>query len=171
MTSTSWSSVPVSRGWRPPASLPRPGAVVRSWKPGTGLVVESGPQRPGRTSRSTSVHTWIHGSDGNPVYDEAVRLGLATTVLDVGSSGRLAPPVLYSAGGFRIDEDPIEQRVAAVIRQLERVADTGGSGSIAMRAGLDELPPRLRDLARQPEVAASLADYAGDSGRPPRIWR
>jgi monoamine oxidase len=108
--------------------------------------------------------SWIHGSDGNPVYDEAERLGLATTVFDVGSSDGAGSYVLYSAEGFRIDEDPIAQRVAAVIRQLERAADTGGSGSIAMRAGLDELPPRLRDLARQLEVAASLADYAGDYG-------
>ena len=108
--------------------------------------------------------SWIHGSDGNPVYDEANRLGLATTVFDVGSPDGAGSYVLYSAGGFRIDEDPIEGRVAAVIRQLERAADTGGSGSIAMRAGLDGLPPRLRDLARQPEVAASLTDYAGDYG-------
>lgn len=51
-----------------------------------------------------------------------------------------------------------------MIRGLERVADTGDAGRIALRAGLDDLLPRLRDLARQPEVAAALVEYAGDYG-------
>jgi monoamine oxidase len=108
--------------------------------------------------------SWIHGSDGNPVYREVVRLGIPTTIFDVGSSDGDGSSVLYSADGRRIDEDPIEKRVEAVVRGLERVADTGDAGRIAMRAGLDDLPPRLRDLARQPEVAAALAEYAGDYG-------
>lgn len=108
--------------------------------------------------------SWIHGSDGNPIYDEANRLGLATTVFDVGSSDGSGSYVLYSDRGIRLDEDPIEERVDAVIRGLERVAEADEAERIAMRAGLDDLPPRLRDLARQPEVAASLADYAGDYG-------
>ena len=108
--------------------------------------------------------SWIHGSDGNPIYDEANRFGLDTTVFDVGSSDGSGSYVLYAANGIRLDEDPIERRVDAVIRGLERFAETGEAGRIAMRAGLDGLPPRLRDLARQPEVAASLADYAGDYG-------
>ena len=30
--------------------------------------------------------SWIHGTDGNPVYDEITRLGIETAVFDVGSS-------------------------------------------------------------------------------------
>jgi monoamine oxidase len=29
--------------------------------------------------------SWIHGTDRNPIFDEANRLGIATTVFDVGS--------------------------------------------------------------------------------------
>lgn len=108
--------------------------------------------------------SWIHGSDGNPIYDEASRFGIATTVFDVGSYDGAGSTVLYSANGFRIEEEPIEARVAEVFQELEKAADAEDSGRIAMRAALDAMPPRLRDLARQPEVAVSLAEYAGDYG-------
>ena len=51
-----------------------------------------------------------------------------------------------------------------MIGYLESIADTEGAGRRSLRAALDDLPPRLRALAREPAVAASLIDYAGDYG-------
>ena len=49
--------------------------------------------------RSISGASWIHGTDGNPVYDEANRLGIATTVFDVGSSDGAGSAVYHSGSG------------------------------------------------------------------------
>ncbi|MCH9720898.1 MAG: hypothetical protein K0U67_02460 [Actinomycetia bacterium] len=89
---------------------------------------------------------------------------IPTTVFGAGSSDGSGSSVRYSAQGLRIDPDGVAVRVGKVIRQLERAAEAQDSGSITMQAGINELPSPMRDLAGQPEVAASLADYAGDYG-------
>lgn len=51
--------------------------------------------------------SWIHGTDGNPVYDEANRLGLATSVFDVAYDGG-GSAIYYSRNGIELDGDDVE---------------------------------------------------------------
>lgn len=108
--------------------------------------------------------SWIHGTDGNPVYAEASRLGIDTTVFDVGSSDGAGSAVYYSGTGTELDGDQIEAQANEVIGYLENIADANGAGGRSVRAAIDDLPDRLGELSREPVVAASLIDYAGDYG-------
>lgn len=110
--------------------------------------------------------SWIHGTEGNPVYDEALRLGLDTTVFDVGSADGAGSVVYYSGAGTELDGDQIEERSAEVVAYLEGVAE-GGAGRSSLRTAIDGLPARLGAVAREPAVAAALTDYAGDYGATP----
>lgn len=107
--------------------------------------------------------SWIHGTDGNPVYAEANRLGIATTVFDVGSSDGAGSAIYYSGAGSELDGDQIEAQSNEVIGYLESIAE-GSAGRRSVRAAIDDLPARLGELSREPVVAASLIDYAGDYG-------
>lgn len=108
--------------------------------------------------------SWIHGTDGNPVYDEANRLGLATSVFDVGSFEGVGSAIYYSRNGTELDADDVEKRGAQVVGYLEGIGGEPGAGRTSLSAALDGLPPDLRDIARTPAVAASLNTYAGDFG-------
>ena len=111
--------------------------------------------------------SWIHGTDRNPIFDEANRFGIATTVFDVGSFDGTGSSVYYSDNGTQLDEDAVEDRSARVIAALERAADTKASGRTSLREAIDALPAPLRELTREPAVAAALTDYAGDYGATP----
>jgi monoamine oxidase len=112
--------------------------------------------------------SWIHGTDGNPVYREANRLGLATSVFDVGSFEGAGSAILYSRNGTELDVDDLEKSGAKVFSYLESIAGESGAGRTSLSAALDALPPNLRDIARTPAVAASLNTYAGDFGATPQ---
>ena len=108
--------------------------------------------------------SWIHGTEGNPIYDEANLLGIDTTVFDVGSAEGAGWVEYYAADGTRADADDIEEQVARAIGQLERAAADGGADLLSMRAAIDALSP---DFSDDPSVAAALTDYAGDYGATP----
>lgn len=78
--------------------------------------------------------SWIHGTDGNPVYDEAVALGIGTAVFDVGSADGNGSSVLYSPNGTRLDADTAEQRLGAVLKRLERLP---APPEVSLAAGVD----------------------------------
>ena len=111
--------------------------------------------------------SWIHGTDGNPVYAEVNRLGLATRVFDVGSFDGGGSAVLFSRNGTELDADDVEKRSAQVADYLESIAVRSGAERTSLSAALDSLPPKLRDIARTPAVAAWLNTYAGDFGATP----
>lgn len=111
--------------------------------------------------------SWIHGTEGNPVYNEVNRLGLATSVFDVGSFEGDGSAIYYSRNGTELDGDDVEKRGAKVVNYLEGVAGKSGARRTSLSAALDALPPDLRALARTPAVAASLNTYAGDFGATP----
>lgn len=111
--------------------------------------------------------SWLHGTDGNPVYDEANRLSIASTVFDVGSFEGQGSGEYYLADGRPADADRIDERVSRILTTLERTAGTAAAGRTSLRAALDALPAGLREQARAPEVAAALTDYAGDFGATP----
>jgi monoamine oxidase len=111
--------------------------------------------------------SWVHGTDSNPVYDEINRLGIATTVFDVGSFEGAGSAEYYAPDGTPLDADQSDARIAAVVAALERTAGDDGAGRTSMRAALDTLPAGLREQAREPEVAAALTDYAADFGATP----
>jgi monoamine oxidase len=111
--------------------------------------------------------SWIHGTEGNPIYDEANRLGLATAVFDVGSFDGDGSAEYYLPDGAPEDADRLDSLVARVTRHLEDAAVSDGAGRISLREGIDSLPPALGDIARTPAVAAVLTDYAGDYGATP----
>lgn len=108
--------------------------------------------------------SWIHGTEGNPIYDEANRFGIDTTVFDVGSAEGTGSVDYYSADGTRADADHIEAKVAKAIGKLERAAAGGGADRLSMRAAIEALPP---DFSDDPAVTAALTDYAGDYGATP----
>ena len=107
--------------------------------------------------------SWIHGTEGNPIYDEVNRLGIETAVFDVGSFDGAGSSIYYSGNGTELDGDGIEARSAQVIGYLEGVAD-GSAGRRSLRAAIDDLPARLRQVSGEPAVAAALTVYAGDYG-------
>lgn len=111
--------------------------------------------------------SWIHGTDGNPVYDEANRMGLRSVVFDVGSYEGGGSAVYYARTGAELDADDVEQRSATVLSYLEGKSGGRDAGRTSLRAGIDALPATLRELARTPEVAAALNTYAGDFGAGP----
>jgi len=111
--------------------------------------------------------SWLHGTDGNPVYDEINRLGIATTVFDVGSFEGAGSAEYYAPDGKRLDADEIDARVTAVVAALEHTAGDDEASRTSMRAALDALPAGLREQARETEVAAALTDYAADFGATP----
>jgi len=111
--------------------------------------------------------SWIHGTQGNPIYDEANRLGITTAVFDVGSFDGAGSAEYYSPNGIPTDADQLDTQLARVLRHLEDAADTDGAGRISLRAAINSLPPALGDVARTPAVAAALTDYAGDYGATP----
>lgn len=86
--------------------------------------------------------SWIHGTDGNPVYDEITRLGIETAVFDVGSLDGSGSLILYSGNGTRLDADGVDAKVADALNRLERGA-RGGS-AMSMQAGIDALPRTAR---------------------------
>ncbi len=111
--------------------------------------------------------SWIHGTDGNPVYDEVNRLGLTTSIFDVGSFEGGGSAIYYSRNGTELDADEIDRRGAKVVGYLESMGGKSGAGRTSLSAALDALPLNLRDIARTPAVAASLDTYAGDFGATP----
>ena len=104
--------------------------------------------------------SWIHGADGNPVYDEAVALGIDTAVFDVGSADGQGSFVLYSPNGTRLDADSAEQRLDAVLERLERLP---APPEVSLAAGVDELPAPMRAAARE----SGLTEFAADYGATP----
>ena len=111
--------------------------------------------------------SWIHGTDGNPVYEEANRLGLATSVFDVGSFEGAGSAVYYARNGTELDADRVEKDSAKIVGYLESIGGKSGAGRTSLSAALDALPPGMRDLARTPAAASSLNTYAGDFGATP----
>lgn len=111
--------------------------------------------------------SWIHGTEGSPIFDEANRLGIATAVFDVGSYDGAGSAEYYSPNGIPADADQLDALVNRVIGRLEDAAVEDGSGRRSLRAAIDSLPPALGDVARTPAVAAALTDYAGDYGATP----
>lgn len=111
--------------------------------------------------------SWIHGTEGNPVFEEANRLGLTTSVFDVGSSDGAGSAVYYSRNGTELDGDQVEVHTEQVIGFLENTADARGAGSRSLRTAIDDLPTRLREISDDPVIAAALTDYAGDYGATP----
>jgi monoamine oxidase len=111
--------------------------------------------------------SWIHGTEGNPIYAEANRLGLATAVFDVGSFEGGGAAEYYSPTGTTVDADQLDAQLARVIGKLESAATAERSGGTSMRSAIDALPPALAELARTPAVAAALTVYAGDYGATP----
>lgn len=109
--------------------------------------------------------SWLHGTEGNPIFGEVNRFGIATTVFDVGSFEGAGSAEYFSADGTRLDADRIEAQVGEVVRRLENSAGAGGSGRTSLRAAIDALPPD--GPARTPAVAAALTDYAGDYAATP----
>ena len=104
--------------------------------------------------------SWIHGTDGNPVYDEITRLGIETAVFDVGSSDGVGSLITLSSNGTRLDTEAADDQLAAALQRLERRATSSGS----MQAGIDALPAHLRG----PAVLAGLTEIAGDYGATPQ---
>lgn len=100
--------------------------------------------------------SWIHGTDGNPVYDEAVDLGLATAVFDVGSTDGGGTSVLYSPQGARLDADAAERRLNAVLESLER---RPAPPDVSLADAVEELPKSLRAWAGGPGLTEFAADY------------
>jgi monoamine oxidase len=111
--------------------------------------------------------SWIHGTDGNPVYAEVNRLGLVTSVFDVGSFEGGGSAIYYSRNGTELDADETEKRGVQVVGDLEKAAGSRDAGRTSLQAALDALPARTRDIARTPTVAAALDTYAGDFGATP----
>lgn len=111
--------------------------------------------------------SWIHGTEGNPVFDEINRLGIPSSVFDVGSFEGGGSAKYYAPDGTVLDADQIDKRVSRVISELERTAGAPAAGQRSFQQALDALPPPLREQARAPEVAAALTDYAGDFGATP----
>jgi monoamine oxidase len=111
--------------------------------------------------------SWIHGTEGNPVYEEVNRLGIATTVFDVGSFDGAGSAVYYSGNGSELDGDEIETHSHEVIGYLENLAGAPGADRRSLRAAADDLPERLGEIYRDPVIAAALTDYAGDYGATP----
>lgn len=108
--------------------------------------------------------SWIHGTEANPVYEQINRLGIATSVFDVGSFDGTGSSVLYSADGVRLDEDALEDQIAPVVRALESAAARAGASGISLRAGIDALAPATRRAAALPAVASAISDFAADYG-------
>ncbi len=108
--------------------------------------------------------SWIHGTEGNPVYEEANRLGLATKIFDVGSFDGGGSAVYYAGNGTELDGDEVEVNSHQVIGYLENTADAQDAGRRSLRTALGDLPPRLGELYRDPVVEAAVTDYAGDYG-------
>lgn len=106
--------------------------------------------------------SWIHGTDGNPVYGEITRLGLQTAVFDVGSYDGAGSMVLYSADGARLDADRVDDQVSEALSRLEDVAEDRPDK--ALSAGIDTLPAALRT----PGVLGGLTDIAADYGATPQ---
>ncbi len=106
--------------------------------------------------------SWIHGTDGNPVYGEITRLGLQTAVFDVGSYEGQGSTVLYSADGARLDADAVDEQVSEALSRLEDVAED--SPDTALSAGIDTLPTTMRS----PAVLGGLTDIAADYGATPQ---
>ena len=105
--------------------------------------------------------SWIHGTEGNPVYEEANRLGLATKIFDVGSFDGGGSAVYYAGNGTELDGDEVEVDSHQVIGYLENTADAQDAGRRSLRTALGDLPPRLGELYRDPVVEAAVTDYAG----------
>lgn len=108
--------------------------------------------------------SWIHGTDGNPVFDEITRLGLDSTVFDVGSFEGGGSSKYFAPNGNALDDERIDAQVSRVIKELERTAGAPDAGRKSMQQAIDGLAPEVRQQARVPEVAAALTDYAGDFG-------
>lgn len=109
--------------------------------------------------------SWIHGTDGNPVYEQITRAEIGTAVFDVGSADGAGSSVLYAPNGTRLDEDRRSGRVDRVIAGLENlVAD---APDLAISAALARLPARTQDLLADPDVLAGLTGYVADYGATP----
>lgn len=104
--------------------------------------------------------SWIHGTDGNPVYDEAVTLGIDTAVFDVGSTDGTGSAVLYAPNGTRLDADSAEQRLNAVLERLESMP---APPEVSLAAGVEKLPARTQAAARE----SGLTEFAADYGATP----
>ena len=104
--------------------------------------------------------SWIHGTEGSPIYAELDRLGIRTVEFDVGSFDGAGSSLIFGANGLRLDEDDEERsdhELTAAMRRLERLAaDSPGS---SLREGIDRLPPRERTPAVLDGVTGVAADY------------
>ncbi|MFM8598973.1 MAG: flavin monoamine oxidase family protein [Mycobacterium sp.] len=112
--------------------------------------------------------SWIHGRDGNPIYDLSREYGLATAVFDVGSLEGSGSEARYSAQGAPISgtaQQQLDTAINAVLGPLEDAAEEPGAGDISMSAGIDALP-EAADAG--PAVTAELTEIAGDYGATPQ---
>ena len=115
--------------------------------------------------------SWIHGRDGNPIFDLSRELGITTTVFDVGSMDGSGTEARYSAQGTPIDaaaDGRLEAEIGTVMGLLEDAAEEPGSGGVSMSEGIDALPPAARALSASPGISAELIEFAGDYGASPQ---
>ena len=114
--------------------------------------------------------SWIHGRDGNPVYDLSRQFGIPTTVFDVGSLEGSGSAVRYSAQGTPLDdtaESQLDSELETVLGALEDAAEQPGADGLSMSQGIDALPETARATSTSPAVAAELTEIAGDYGATP----
>ena len=110
--------------------------------------------------------SWIHGRDGNPIYDLSREYGLATAVFDVGSLEGTGSEVRYTAQGAPISGAAEQQtETDTVLGLLEDAAEEPGAGDISMRAGIDALPEAA---GAGQAITAELIEIAGDYGATPQ---
>lgn len=112
--------------------------------------------------------SWIHGRDGNPIYDLSREYELATAVFDVGSLEGSGSEARYSAQGAPISdaaESQLDADIDTVLGSLEDAAEEPGAGDVSMSAGIDALPEAA---GADPAVTAELIEIAGDYGATPQ---
>jgi monoamine oxidase len=109
--------------------------------------------------------SWIHGTDGNPVYDAITRFKIKTAVFDVGSSDGGGSSILYGPNGTRIDDGLLDRRLEKVVAGLEDLAVA--TPQLSAGAGMQRLPGKAQALLADPLVAAGLTTYIADYGATP----
>ena len=108
--------------------------------------------------------SWIHGTDGNPVYAEMDHLGIGTAVFDVGSFDGSGSSVLYRNSGVRLDDDDAdtaERELTAALHTLEEMADD--VPDLSLSAGIERLP----SAELSPGVVDGITVFAADYGATP----
>lgn len=108
--------------------------------------------------------SWIHGTDGNPVYQFAREKGIATTVFDVGSFDGAGTSVLYAGSGRRLGEreqERADDELASAVRLLEDEAEAPAADEVSLRQAMAGLP------GAGPAVDTGLTALAADYGATP----